>query len=765
VDGHGNINAHIIAGFNNRTGFPHADGSGFRFGLGVAPFVKVGSSVIFDPNTFTFPNFNNLQARAYNDGARISSNSWGAPVGGAYNSDSQAYDTLVRDAQPAASVFPTAGNQEMVIIFAAGNDGPGANTVGAPGTGKNMITIGASENVQAFGGADGSGVSDTGANNLNDIIGFSSRGPLDDSRVKPDLVGPGTHVSGGVWQQNPIDTGNGVADPAFNGTGVSGGVGGANFFPAGQQFYTASSGTSHSTPAVAGGAALVRQYFINQGLTPPSPAMTKAYLLNATRYLTGTGANDTLFSNNQGMGLMNLGTAFDGVARVLRDQVAADMFTATGQARVFTGVISDPSKPFRVSLTWTDAPGATVGNAFNNNLDLIVTIGGNTYQGNVFSGANSTTGGAADLRNNVESVFLPAGVSGSFVVRVQAANINSNGVPNVGGALDQDFALVIYNATSTFQPFVTLTGSNLVSESFTPANGAPDPGEFVTANFDLQNIGAGNTTNLVATLQPTGGVIPVTTAQTYGVLTAGGAPVGRPFTFLVDKVLACGSKLTATLQLQDGATDLGSVAFGFTLGTTIAGSTVSFANTAPLTIPAGAPGSTAGVAAPYPAVINVSGIITPVGKITTTLTSVAHTFPDDLDILLVGPGGQKVMLMSDAGGGTDITAATLTFDDAAAGTVPDGGPIPLAGGTFRPTDFSPGETLPAPAPGGPYGTALSVFNGVDPDGTWSLYVNDDATQDSGRINGGWRLGITPLTPNCVAAPPILINYLPIIIKN
>ena len=136
-DGHGNLNAHIIGGFVPGgapfNAAPHADASGFRYGLGVAPFVKVGSSVIFDPNTFTFPNFENLQSKAYNDGAR-SAPTAGARRTNAYTADSQAYDALVRDAQPTGSTFPAAGNQEMVIVFAAGNDGSGANTVGAPGT-------------------------------------------------------------------------------------------------------------------------------------------------------------------------------------------------------------------------------------------------------------------------------------------------------------------------------------------------------------------------------------------------------------------------------------------------------------------------------------------------------------------------------------------------------------------------------------------------------------------------------------------------------
>src|SRR5262249_23495112 len=159
---------------------------------------------------------------------------------------------------------------------------------------------------------------------------------------------------------------------------------GSSFWPEGQQFFTASSGTSHSTPAVVGACALLRQYFINQAFTPPSAAMTKAYYMNSARYLTGTGANDTLWSNSQGMAELDLGRAFDGVAGVLRDELNADRFTASGQTRKFTGTISDGSKPFRVTIAWSDAPGSTVGNAYKNDLDLTVVVGGQIYKGNVF---------------------------------------------------------------------------------------------------------------------------------------------------------------------------------------------------------------------------------------------------------------------------------------------------------------------------------------------------------------------------------------------
>jgi subtilisin family serine protease len=480
-DGHGTLNSHIVGGYVpsgtvngvNFDAFPHADASLFHYGRGMAPFVKIGSSVIFDPDTFTFPSYENLESMAYNDSARISSNSWGAAVGGAYNSDSQRYDALVRDAQNG-----TSGNQEYTIVFTSGNSGPGGNTCGSPGTAKNVITVGAAENVQPFGGADGCGVGDSGADSANDMIAFSSRGPCDDGRKKPEIVGPGTHDSGGVFQAslvNPPGSGNGAAGGCFNASGVCAGPGGSNFWPLGQQWYTASSGTSHSCPAVSGTAALIRQDFINQGLTLPSPAIIKALIMNSARYMTGTGANDTLWSNSQGMGEVDLNNYFDifDSDHILRDEV--DLFTASGQQVTVAGTVSDTSKPFRVTLVWIDPPGPTSGNAFVNNLDLEVTVGGNTYLGNVFSGAFSTTGGTADIRDNAESVFIPAGVSGSFEVRVIATNIAGDGVPGNGSPLDQDFALVVYNAVEgpTPTPSPTPTG--------TPATPTPTPTPTATA--------------------------------------------------------------------------------------------------------------------------------------------------------------------------------------------------------------------------------------------------------------------------------------------
>ena len=755
-DGHGNLNSHIIAGYNDLSGFPHTDSLGYHYGLGIAPFVRVGSSVIFDPNYFTSPDYAQLQSRAYHDGARISCNSWGAAVAGAYNSDSQAYDALVRDAQPSGSPFPTAGNQEMVIVFSAGNAGSSANSIGSPGTGKNIISVGAAENVHSHStanggndsiGNDGCGVPDTGADNANDIISFSSRGPCDDGRVKPDIMGPGTHVTGGVGQQAGYGS-LGTALACFAASGVcalpGGGTVGSlnNFFPLGQQFYTTSSGTSHSCPALGGGAALLRQYFINQTWPAPSPAMTKAWLMNASRYMTGLSANDTLPSNNQGMGMLNLGNAFDGVLRIRRDQLEEDRFTASGQVRTFQGFITDPTKPLRVTLAWTDAPGSTIGNAYNNNLDLTVILGGQTYRGNVFSGAVSIAGGTNDPRNNVESVFLSAGLTGQYTITVTAANINSDGVPGNADTLDQDFALVVYNSTDRpVQPLPA--GATLTAESCAPGQGAIDPGETVTAEFGLRNIGPSNSVALVVTLLATNGVVAPSGPQSYGVLVSGGASVSRPFTF--SALGRCGGSLTAVLHLQDGTNDYGLVSFPFTLGLT-ATNTSSSTHGTPITISA-----TDGAVAPYSSPISISGLSGAISKLTVTLNGLSHTWPDDLDVLLVGPQGQSVLLLSDAGGGNSVTNLTLTFDDAALATLPD--EAPLTSGVWRPTNFETDTAMPAPAPAAPYGAALSVFSGSNPNGTWQLFVADDyVSDDGGTLAGGWSLSFVTTNSVCCLDP-------------
>lgn len=501
--GHGFLNSHIIGGINTGTGAANEDANGYNYGLGIAPYARVGVTAIFGGTSASSATW---ESTAYGQSARISSNSWGFsnPITGApvarYDTNAQAYDGIVRDAQTG-----TAGLQQMTVVFAAGNDGTGANTVSSPGTAKNIITVGAGENVRQT-GTDGCGIGNTGADSCNDLIGFSSRGPVNlsggDGRVKPDICAPGTHIEAGIPQSN------------YNGSSVCN-----QFWPAGQTLYGWSSGTSHSCPAVAGGAALVYQDFLNKGLAAPSPAMVKAYLLNSAAHMTGVGANDTLPSNNQGMGRMNLGRAFDATARLLVDQTQT--LGATGQTHQVTGSVATTSEPFRVSLVWTDAPGPTSGAPWVNNLDLEVTVGGVTYKGNVFSGANSVSGGTADGKNNFESVFVPAGVSGSFTVTVRATNIAGDGVPGNADTTDQDFALVIYNG-SAGAPTSPAIGVSPSSLSFTATAGGANP---ASQSLNITNTGGG-TLNWTATdnatwlsVSPTSGTAPST--ATVSVNTSG----------------------------------------------------------------------------------------------------------------------------------------------------------------------------------------------------------------------------------------------------
>jgi subtilisin-like proprotein convertase family protein len=291
--------------------------------------------------------------------------------------------------------------------------------------------------------------------------------------------------------------------------------------------------------------------------------------------------------------------------------------------------------------------------------------------------------------------------------------------------------------------------TTLTAESCTPPNLSIDPEETVTVEFPVRNVGDGATTNLVATLQNSGGVVPVTTSQSYGVVDPlAPGPTSKPFTFVAQG--SCGQMITATLQLQDGATNLGTISYTFRLGTTATG-THTFANAAPIAVPGV---GTSGPSNPSPSVINVAGVSGTVKRVSVRLKNVSHTFPDDMDVLLVSPTGQKFIVMSDSGGTVDLVNNTITLDDTAVGALPDS--TAIGTGTFRPTNFGTGDTFSAPAPPAPYqspapagaATSASVFGGQNPNGNWQLFIQDDVSGDTGSVAGGWELIITTEDPVC-----------------
>ena len=687
--GHGTLNASIVAGFNNASGAAVEDAQGFNYGLGVAPRARVGSSKIFTcAEGFSLSgSVTSLTSSSYTKSARIANHSWGANVGGAYNTLAQEFDALVRDAQPS-----TPGNQEMVEVVSAGNAGPTANTTGSPGTAKNVITVGASESPRAS-GTDGCDVTNIQSDDARDMAFFSSRGPTDDARVKPDILGPGTHIIGAQSQASGYD-GNGVCDATF---------------PTGSTLYNLSSGTSHSAPAVAAMAALFRQWYrLNKGngTATPSPALTKAALAGSgTDLVGGDGVLGSVPAGSQGWGLANIPRLLDPGPRFFWDQQTT--FGATGEAFDRTFAVQDPSKPVRVTVAWTDPPGPTSGNSFVNNLDLVVGAGSGVYKGNVFSGGVSTPGGVADPRNNLESVYLPAGPSGNFSVSVVAANIAGNGVPGVGDATDQDFALVVSNAAVVTAPVLSPQSSTVTP--FGDGDPALEPGERFGVSGEVKNTGSAPATGIGGTLSGPASVRLTDPVAGWPNLDPGATATNSdPISATLRASASCGAPVQLTLAIAGGQ---GSVA------------------TIPITVETGAPGAAVqrdneDGSKPIPdnnstGVTSVVNVADPgaVKDVDVRIPSLTHTFDGDLKIELTSPSGTTVVLANRPGGTTNSgdNFTNTVFDDEAATALGSGSP-PYTG-SFR-----------------PQADQLSRFDGEPQAGNWILKVADLASLDNGILH-------------------------------
>ncbi|CAM3776650.1 hypothetical protein GCM10009865_50580 [Aeromicrobium ponti] len=156
---------------------------------------------------------------------------------------------------------------------------------------------------------------------------------------------------------------------------------------------------------------------------------------------------------------------------------------------------------------------------------------------------------------------------------------------------------------------------------------------------------------------------------------------------------------------------------------------------------------------PYPSTITVSipSALSVIAKVTVTLSDFSHSAPGDLDILLVGPDGvTNTLLMSDTGSVFLVSDLTLTFDDNATSLLP--GLSSLQSGVYKPTNYETIENLPAPAPQTSPSVNLGNFIGMNPNGTWSLYVRDDVPGTHGGFIGSWSLTITtPETEECTTA--------------
>lgn len=407
--GHGTHVAGIVAG---DASLGEADKLGSLYGLGVAPKAHVVVQRIFN-GTGGFeapPSYQTLTRDAVRAGAIIGSNSWGEDTQGRYDLDAAEFDALVRDADD-----QTPGDQPYILEFSAGNAGPGSTTISSPAVAKNVIATGASENNRfefvTYG--DGQEV----------MADFSSRGPAEDGRIKPDLVAPGTWIAS--LQSSAASAQNAWAPISAN--------------------YQYQGGTSQAGPHVSGAAAVFAQFFRETHTnSTPSPALVKAALINSAVDLNrSAGGGDTTPNMDEGWGRVDL-TQLTG-SRRRYEFIDQTQLLSSGEQFEHRFVVSSAGEPLKVTMTYTDVPGLPAAiPSLVNNLDLeVIAPDGMVYHGNQFQDGESVAGAPSfDSVNNVEGVHLILPVPGEYVVRVRARSVAEDARRDTA-KVDQDFALVI----------------------------------------------------------------------------------------------------------------------------------------------------------------------------------------------------------------------------------------------------------------------------------------------------------------------------------
>ena len=538
--GHGTHCAGIVAG-DGATG--EVDDDGELFGLGVAPGAHLVGQRIFDGNGDYFPppTYETLTRDAVRSGAYVGSNSWGDDTSGQYDLSAAEFDALVRDADAL-----TPGEQPYVLEFSAGNAGPGEQTIGSPAVAKNVIATGACQNnrFNMVLYAEGQEV----------MADFSSRGPCEDGRIKPDIVAPGTWIAS---LRSIFANDNNSWAPISD-------------------HYLYEGGTSQAGPHASGAAAVfVQWYRQTHGGQTPSPAMVKAGLINsaddmgtatipdptgdsiaggvttaATRTkLAGApkpaAANDgtdgivvgdtaPVPNGDEGWGRINLVNLIQSNRRYdLLDQGPELHTEQTWEKRVVVG----PDDQLKITLVYTDVPALPAAiPALVNDLDLeVIAPDGSLYRGNAFSQGESIAGTPeGDRVNNVEAVHLSLPTAGEWLVRVRAHNIVTDVHHRTNVPPQQDFALVISGA-------LPLPGEGVISFD-RPGYRAPGVATLRLTDFDL-NLKTNVTVHVASSREPGGFDLVLTR-------TAGGS--AGSFVGTVALGIGATNSLDQTLQVADG---------------------------------------------------------------------------------------------------------------------------------------------------------------------------------------------------------------------
>jgi len=389
--------------------------------------------------------------------------------------------------------------------------------------------------------------------------------------------------------------------------------------------------------------------------------------------------------------------------------------TVTGSTTV--AVTAASTSKFHV----TAAPGSiTAGNTTTLTVQATDAFGNNTTG---FSGALTFTG-SDPLAVYPSGATITNSSGTGYVVTLKTAGSQT--------------VTVTSGAVSGTSNGVTVSGNTATHFRVTGPVSSPSGSLFSVTVQALDQFG--NDTSLYS------GTVHFTTSDPSGsnVLPADSTLVGGVGTFSVTLNTPGPQTVTATDTITSSIMGTGTV----NISPVCTAASKTFSNSGPITIADVSPAS------PYPSQIAVSMPGQRVGTVTVTLHGFNHSFPSDVDMLLVAPGGQMLVLMSDAYAG-EITKipVDVVFDDRASMAIPQlNSNVPLPGGTYKPTAYSGrAPTLNSPAPPAPYpipapeGTSsfVSSFDGIDPNGTWSLYIQDNVGGDFGAVNGGWSITITP----------------------